>query len=57
LTKPTSRKIAYVYISTLEQHKADLMGTPADKSGIIGISRVQVAGDGTIWYLFGPLVR
>jgi hypothetical protein len=29
-----------VYISTLEQRKADLMGTLADKSGIIGISRM-----------------
>ncbi len=45
-----------MYISTLEQHESDLMGSLADKNGIIGISGVQIAGDGTIRYLSGPLV-
>lgn len=46
-----------IYISALETHESNLMGTLADKSGIIGMSRVQVAGDGTIQYLSGPLVK
>lgn len=46
-----------MYISTLEQHESNLMGALADKRGVIGISKVFVADDGTIQYLSGPLVK
>ena len=45
------------YVSTLEQHETDLMEMIADKNGVIGISTVKVAGDGTVAYVSGPLVN
>jgi len=45
------------YISVLEPHESDFMGMIADRDGVIGISSVRVAGDGTVQYLSGPLVN
>ena len=43
------------YVSTLEQKESDFMELIADKSGVIGISRVAVDKVGTVRYLSGPL--
>jgi len=43
------------YVSTLEQKESDFMELIADKSGVIGISRVAVDEGGTVRYLSGPL--
>ncbi len=45
------------YVSALEPQESDFMEKLADRNGVIGISVVNIAGDGTVRYLSGPLVN
>lgn len=45
------------YVSRLEEQETALMEMISDKNGLIGISGVHVAGDGTIRFLSGPLAK
>lgn len=45
------------YVSVLERKETQFMETIADRNGVIGISIVKIAEDGTIRYMSGPLVN
>lgn len=45
------------YVSVLEPQESDLMDKLADGNGVIGISVVNVAGNGMVRYLSGPLTK
>lgn len=45
------------FVSTLEKQESDFMELIADRNGVIKISEIRVADDGTIQYLSGPLLN
>lgn len=60
LKKASKPKLLFsdeTYVSALEPQESDLMDKLADGNGVIGISVVNVAGDGTVRYLSGPLTK